>query len=278
MALTLDAFLALLEQRTLPQSPMLRLRTLARELAEGAAHELWDITFAAIQIAVTDHGGYDEALKPALTRLNLTPPETAGLFPRDAALARYFLERWRLFDIAPLMRLMVINGYASFEAPHRMVAEYTLLKPAFDLVEEGPAARVFISYRRAESSAFALLVLARLKAAGVDAFLDMTIQPGQNWQDDLRGRIDASDTFVLLLGKTSLDSDIVLDEISHAMHTGVRIIPIWHNGFVFRGEARIPARMTALLETTHTIRVLEESALGYNNALTELLNYFGVTP
>ena len=28
----------------------------------------------------------------------------------------------------------------------------------------------------------------------------------------------------------------------------------------------------------HTIRVLEESAVGYNNALVELLNRFGVTP
>jgi hypothetical protein len=33
-----------------------------------------------------------------------------------------------------------------------------------------------------------------------------------------------------------------------------------------------------MLRTTHTIRVLEESALGYNNAIVELLNRFGVTP
>jgi hypothetical protein len=32
------------------------------------------------------------------------------------------------------------------------------------------------------------------------------------------------------------------------------------------------------LASRHTIRVLEESALAYNNAIIELLNRFGVTP
>lgn len=43
------------------------------------------------------------------------------------------------------------------------------------------------------------------------------------------------------------------------------------------GDDRIYQRLQ-LLNTRHTIRVLEESALAYNNAIVELLNRFGITP
>jgi hypothetical protein len=57
------------------------------------------------------------------------------------------------------------------------------------------------------------------------------------------------------------------------------IIPIWHNGFVYKpGAWNVSAQVDTALSKTHTIRVIEESALGYNNALVELLNRFGVMP
>jgi ADP-ribosylglycohydrolase len=51
-------------------------------------------------------------------------------------------------------------------------------------------------------------------------------------------------------------------------------MPIWHNGFVYRPEewSQLPPEVSRVLGTTHTIRVLEESALAYNNAIVELLN------
>ncbi len=126
---------------------------------------------------------------------------------------------------------------------------------------------------------FALLVLSRLKAFDLDAFLDMSIRPGDNWHAYIKEQIHQRDYLVLLLGKASLDSDYVKQEISWAIEAGAEIIPIWHNGFEYKeGEFDLPPEIQKVLRSNHSIRVLEESALAYNNAIVELLNRFGVTP
>jgi len=127
-----------------------------------------------------------------------------------------------------------------------------LLAPAFELLDETEPANVFISYKRSESSALALLVLARLKEIGLQPFVDMSIEPGSNWRDFLKERIDASDYVVVLIG---------------------------HNGFQYRtADWQLLPDIDRLLSDTHTIIVQTESAGGYNAALTELANRFGFTP
>ena len=69
------------------------------------------------------------------------------------------------------------------------------------------------------------------------------------------------------------------EEIEWAKAAGAIMLPVWHNGFVYRSsDWNLPPEIDHILGTTHTIRVLEESALAYNNALVELLNRFGITP
>jgi hypothetical protein len=154
-----------------------------------------------------------------------------------------------------------------------------LTRAAFDLLEDVEPSSIFISYRREDSSAFALLVLARLKAAGLDAFLDLTIQPGANWRTHIQNEIVTRDHLILLLGKQTLRSEVVLEEIEWALQSGTNILPIWHNHYAYRSdEFNLPEEIDAALQNTHTIRVIEESTLGYNNAIIELLNRFGITP
>ena len=58
------------------------------------------------------------------------------------------------------------------------------------------------------------------------------------------------------------------------------IIPIWYSGFDFDSDkwAEAPADVKDAIQQTNAIRVTDESASGYNTAIVELLNRFGITP
>jgi hypothetical protein len=239
-----EQFLQRVRSRELPTSPVARIRTLAKELAEGAYAGHWPLEIYAFRGDVA-----------------------------EATVTRYLEERWG--ETAPNFGLLTVTGYLSWNSSNT----YLITKDAFALLDEAEPSNIFISYRRRDSSAFALLVLARLKMAGLSPFLDMSLVPGEDWQQGLKTRIQEYDYLVLLLGSESLNSAEVVKEIVWAVEAGVKIIPVWHGGFVFRpGFYNLPTSVETLLQSTHTIRVLEESAVGYNNAIVELLNRFGVTP
>ncbi len=245
----LEQFIARVTQRSLPNNAMAKVRTLAKELAEGASEELWS--------AVPYRFFRDE------------------VYPMSEAVGAYMERRWA--GKQPGAHLLISNDYL-VQTPENP-ALYKLTKAAFDLIQEVEPSRIFISYKRSESSAFALLVLARLKMAGFEPFLDLALQPGDDWEKGLRERIQKYEYLVALVGQETLKSEVCLKEISWAIESGLNIIPVWHNGFTYRSSDWVlsPA-VDKALSKTHTIRVIEESALGYNNAIVELLNRFGVTP
>ncbi len=242
--MTTEEFLAIVKQRPLPAHPMTRVKTLAKELAEGAASGVWGAEIPSFRGGITD-----EDVKT------------------------YLQERWD--SLPPSLFLLLVNEYAVWEN-NTMV----LTRAAFDLLDEAEPASIFISYKRSESSAFALLVLARLKMAGLQPFLDMALQPGEDWQQGLKGRIQQYQYLIALLGKETLNSDVVRDELLWALDARLTILPVWHNGFSYRSSdwQNLDPHLDQLLTRAHTIRVIEESAVGYNNAIVELLNRFGVTP
>ncbi|MBI5670063.1 MAG: toll/interleukin-1 receptor domain-containing protein [Chloroflexi bacterium] len=231
--------------RELPQNPMARIRTLAKELAEGAVEEWWGTAIRTFR---------------------------GEIIPGEENVTRYLMGRWD--SNAPRLGLLIHNSYLQVDGN-----DVVITRSAFDLLEAAEPANIFISYKRSESSAFALLVLARLKAAGLEPFLDLSLIPGEDWQAGLRERIAKYDYLIALLGRETLNSEVVLQEIQWALEAGLSLIPIWHNGFRYQsGEWNVPPEVDQALTTRHTIRVLEESALAYNNAIVELLNRFGITP
>ncbi|MBZ0286406.1 MAG: toll/interleukin-1 receptor domain-containing protein [Anaerolineae bacterium] len=243
-----DAFLARLLERPLPQNPMQRVRILAKELAEGAAVGHWRMYLYTF-------------------RGELTGDQENTLI--------YLQKRWG--ENAPSLDLLMGNQYLQPYSPNSDTLVIT--RQAFDLLDEAEPASIFISYKRSESSAFALLVLARLKAEGLEPFLDLSLVPGEDWQKGLKERIQKFDHLVALLGKETLRSEVCIQELTWAIEADVNILPVWHNGFVYRSsEWTLPPAIDTLLASTHTIRVIEESALAYNNAIVQLLNRFGVTP
>ncbi|MEO1290001.1 MAG: hypothetical protein AAFV93_19775, partial [Chloroflexota bacterium] len=68
------------------------------------------------------------------------------------------------------------NGYLLFDHPQRYEEVYTITKAAFALLNTTDASDIFISYKRAESSSFALLVAHVLRHAGLNPFVDMQLE------------------------------------------------------------------------------------------------------
>jgi hypothetical protein len=151
------------------------------------------------------------------------------------------------------------------------VTNYVLPPKALQLLEKPvQAPGVFISYSRKDSSAFALLVEARLRIVGVpDVFIDKKITAGDEWAEHLEERIREARYFICLVGPNTLRSSVVGQEVEWAVQAGCRIISIWHGG------AKITDSAPEALRKRHAISVTEESAREYETAISELLNSMG---
>ncbi|MDD9956895.1 MAG: toll/interleukin-1 receptor domain-containing protein [Anaerolineaceae bacterium] len=267
--MSLEEFLAKVCARPMPSDRMAQVRTVARELAEGVLDEQWSTSIWLYRDTARD-------------RLEI----------HTENLEQYFSKRWRQesekrakHDLAPLLDekrlfdLLVANFFISPPVSETGLI-HTIEQNCFDLLEEIERATIFVSYRRSESSSFALLVLNYLKSASLVAFLDLALEPGENWHASLEEKIAFCDYFVLLLGKSTLYSKNVCQEIMWAMERNKIILPIWQPNFVHDSLdwERVPIEVQNMLNVTHAIRIQEESALEYHKALTELLNRFGITP
>ena len=84
----------------------------------------------------------------------------------------------------------------------------------------------------------------------------------------------------LLVGRTTLKSGMTLEEIDWAIGHRRTIIPIWHHRFSLNWKMwdNLADKYRNVIDATEAIRVKEESASGYNTAIVELLNRFGITP
>ncbi len=237
----------------IPDDPMQRVRRLARDLAWGALNQRWAPSFM-----ITPEKTHDV--------WNLNRPDTS--------MADYVRAVWG--ESAPRAHLLHALGYTELNESDRFHAYYTLTSRAFDLLHDPVPAAVFISYSRRESSAFALLVLARFKLAGLDAFLDMKdLSPGEDWHARLEREVRARKVFISLLGPQTLDSPHVREEIHWALQHGLTVIPVFHNGFTPSG---ITDATLAPFVRANGIVVETETTKAYNAAVVELLNAFGVSP
>ncbi len=240
-------------EEAIPSDAMARIRAFVKDLAFGAANGMWS---PEIRVNRSVRGG-DWSY-------------TAGRdFPK-------LLEKWD--DQIPYVGLLVSFEYLDVVAQEQYGNLYTLTPKAFALLEQASPASIFISYSRAESSAFALLLLARLKAVGLDPFLDLKdLNPGDEWEDRLRNEVASRQHFICLIGPRTLESDYVQQEIAWAMDAGTRTIPIWHNGFVYNDGDSEDETLRRFLRS-NAIVVERENAKAYEGAILELLNYFGFTP
>lgn len=261
--MNLDDYISLVKQYPLPQNPLSQIRVLAKELAGGMVYKLWSFRIDARVMPVVVDG-----------------EQINKLGPTDESIQTYIDARWSGLANIPEFQLLERMGYVTMTREDRFSIDYLLTERAFLLLEETEPSKIFISYKRSDSSAFALLVMNMLKQAGLNPFLDLALIPGEDWSAGLKDRIESADYFVLLLGPNTLASPVVVEEIGWALESGKTIMPIWHSGFIYQSGAwqDVSVKIDKILSMTHTIRVLEENPLAYHNAILELLNRLGYTP
>ena len=258
-----EKFLDARRKIAIPPGDMARIKLLAKELALGADKRYWENAFAILNF---------ESWRQLQNRLQT-----------------YLTTRKLLQDFPDLKVQLENHGYLDNKG--------RLTQRAFDLVEEDEPYNIFISYKRSESSAFALLVLARLKEHSLVPFCDMALEAGGNWHADLEEKIKENEYFIILLGLDTLASEITVKEICWAIDSDRTIVPIWHNGFGIGQDFDLGGKvdecaskwenhdlreraedLKGFINSINAIRVLEESASDYNRVIVELLNRFGITP
>jgi TIR domain len=189
----------------------------------------------------------------------------------DGPVLAFFRVKWGNLETYKGPQFEMLSSYAYLTMLGSDPNNLLLTQKAFDLLD-APATppRIFISYRRRESSALALLIEARLRLVGVDTvFIDKNIAAGDEWHGELEAKIRQCQTFMCLIGPHSLESPMVAKELGWAMDAGCRIISIWHNGYTMGDDC--PEE----LKQRQSITVTGESAKEYETAISELLNSLG---
>lgn len=87
-------------------------------------------------------------------------------------------------------------------------------------------ADVFISYSRTDMT-FAKRLHASLEAGGVDSWIDwQDIPPSADWLAEVYEAIEATDAFIFIMSKESVNSEVCSYEVQHAAENNKRLIPI----------------------------------------------------
>lgn len=87
--------------------------------------------------------------------------------------------------------------------------------------------KVFVSYARADGSAFAEQLIDGLEIGGFEPFLDRhDIAAGEDWQTRLEGLIAAADTLVYVISPASIASERCGWEVEKARQLSKRVLPV----------------------------------------------------
>lgn len=250
-------------QLPVPDDPVERLFAFARDLAYGVIRGEYSPEFLAIDdFGEESWAGYGNR-------------QQEGNFIQ-------LMEKWSIpgllastLELFGLVRLTEVTEKGS--------RKYMLTSKAMSLLERpAQTPTVFICYRRQQSSAFALLLESRLRERGVHAFLDRLLEGGAEWEALIKDTIyNKVSHLICVIGPDSLHSPNVRNEIHWATEANKIMIPIWHNGFTAAADqVPVDSVVQEFVNRKNAIRVLEESALAYDNAINQLLNQleFAVIP
>ena len=124
--------------------------------------------------------------------------------------------------------------------------------------------KIFFSYSRLDS-AFALKLAQDIRDAGADIWIDqLDIQAGNHWDSAVEQALTTSVCVLVILTPASTSSTNVMDEVSFALESGKKIIP------VLLEDCLPPFRLRRLQRIDFT--------KDYHAGLTQLLASFNLTP
>ena len=108
----------------------------------------------------------------------------------------------------------------------------------------GEKLKVFISYSRKDSAAFADELVAGLEYGGFAPFLDRhDIAAGEEWEARLGGLIEQSDTVVFIVSPEAIKSDRCVWEVDKTLALSKRLLPVIH---IAVPDSLIPEKLSRL--------------------------------
>jgi len=85
---------------------------------------------------------------------------------------------------------------------------------------------IFFSYSR-DNSEFVLKLAKELRKTGAKIWLDqLDIKPGTRWDNSIEKALDNSHSLIVVLSKSAVESNNVMDEVSYAIEEGKTIYPL----------------------------------------------------
>ena len=89
-----------------------------------------------------------------------------------------------------------------------------------------PNGTIFFSYSRADQK-FVLELAKKLRKIGADIWIDqLDIEAGRNWDKSVERALESSDSVLVVMSKSSVESVNVMDEVSIAIEEGKNVIPL----------------------------------------------------
>lgn len=200
--------------KPIPSDRTQQVELFTRQLAWAVMHENWQQPFYCSG-GDWNNASEDAGFKRLLEKWKNSGPKEKKIKP-------------------PPAELLVSVGYMRFEGGKG----YLLEPKAMNLIRS--IGNVFISYSHEYSSAFALLIEARLRMVGVTVFVDKDISGGTKWKDELETNISQCQHFVCLVGggNTLKSGGGVDNEITLATGGNCKLITVFHNKF-FVDDARL---------------------------------------
>lgn len=98
----------------------------------------------------------------------------------------------------------------------------------------------FLSYSRSDEE-FALRFARDLRASGINVWVDqLNIRPSEHWDRAIERAVHACSGLIVVLSPRSVQSENVADEISFALNSGKRVLP------VLIEQCAVPLRITRM--------------------------------
>ncbi len=197
-----------------------RIEFMAKALAYGVVNDLWTPFIEVEKRWITDPKASSRELVITEDMIYKMPPsqklegerwKSAGHPTYEKRLLNYLRDKWGFLQ--PQATFLEAFGYLERKSDNGNKTLYLLTLTAFALLKKPKASSIFISYRRSESSALALLIVARMKEHGLTPFLDMhpdahlednRLNIAEDWENELRQAIDAREYMVVLVSPKSL--------------------------------------------------------------------------
>lgn len=205
-----------------PEGYIRRIEEYARDLVWGIEHGLWDSQLRTIETWIFPNVSGISSSVAIQWGEHTIQGQKFELSDKIPPSVQPFFDKWHEKSLIPLIRDLALLKYIE--------EDNQLSLKSFDLLRRPILTpKVFISYHRAASSAFALAIEARLRLVGHhDIFIDKDIEAGDEWLKVLKERIANCEYFVFLVDQDVFSSPWMCEEYELAVAQNKNIIPMIH--------------------------------------------------